>query len=250
MKAPAAFAAIIALLSPIYGSASAQETPANDAEKLVEAAQEKMGVTFHNLSIVDFRASPMPGLYQADIGGRIVYYSPDPELIFFGQIFNKSGIDLTSLALSESHSKRADLVDLDKALVIGPAGAPEIVEFSNPDCGYCRLLNNFVESEMEQGRPIRRRIIFAAYSSTAFEKAVHILCAEDSEQAFQEVYAGKTPATLQSCAEGRELAQAHVEMSKSVGIQGTPTVWLDGRTVEGFRQGEIVAFLQSKRGEK
>jgi thiol:disulfide interchange protein DsbC len=231
------------------GIAQAGEAPATP-DTLRAAAQARMGVTFANLSIVDFRASPLPGLYQADIGGRIVYYSPEPELLLFGQIFDKNGVDLTSQALSETHKKRANRVDLEKALMIGPAGAPEIVEFSNPDCGYCRLLNNFVRGEAEQGRPLRRKIIFTAYTDEARKKAEHILCAKDPEKAFHEIYQGAAPKALLTCREGRELVLAHAEMSRSAGIQGTPTLWLDGRTVEGFRQGELTAFLQSKRGVK
>lgn len=208
-----------------------------------------MGVTFQNLSVVDFRASPLPGLFQADIGGHIVYYSPDPELIIFGQMFDRSGVDLTALALEETQGKRADLVDLSKALVLGPAGAPEIVEFSNPDCGYCRMLNNFIRTEAEQGRPIRRKVIFAAYAEQSQRKVEHILCSDDPEKAFDEIYGGASPKHLRMCAKGHELALAHAQMSKSVGVQGTPTLWLDGRTVEGFRQGELMAFLTSKRGK-
>lgn len=242
----------LAAWTGLCASAALAQPAAPDQESadIVALAQEKMGVTFSNLSIVDFRAAPMPGLYQADIGGRIVYYSPDPELIFFGQIFDRNGVDLTALALAETHAKRADLVDLGKALVIGPAGAPEIVEFSNPDCGYCRMLNKFVESEIEQGRPIRRKIIFAAYTQGSQRKVEHIVCSGDPEKAFHEIYGGASPDRLRSCPKGRELAQTHAEMSRSVGIQGTPTLWLDGRTVEGFRQGDLAAFLQTKRGKK
>lgn len=246
MKRPAIGLAVAAAI--FASTASAEESPA--APSLTEAAERRMGVTFHNLSIVDFRPGPLPGLFQADIGGRVVYYSPDPELIFFGQIFDRNGVDLTSQALQETQAKRADLIDLERAFIIGPAGAPEIVEFSNPDCGYCRMMNNFAQTEAEQGRPIRRKIIFAAYAEAALRKVEHILCADNPEKAFHEIYGGASPKAMKSCPKGRALALAHAEMSRSVGIQGTPTLWLDGRTVEGFRQGEIVAFLAAKRGKQ
>lgn len=243
-----AFSLGVASASMLASLAAAEEGSAG--QSLTELAERRMGVTFHNLSIVDFRPGPMPGLFQADIGGRIVYYSPDPELIFFGQIFDRNGVDLTSQALAETQGKRADLVDLDRALVLGPAGAPEIVEFSNPDCGYCRMMNNFAQTEAEQGRPIRRKIIFTAYTESSLRKVEHILCADNPEKAFHETYGGASPKAMNSCPKGRELALAHAEMSRSAGIQGTPTLWLDGRTVEGFRQGEIVAFLAAKRGKQ
>ena len=239
-------ASALAVCAPVAGAHAADE---DAASTLVARAEQQMAITFQNMSIVDFRESQMPGLYQADIGGRIVYYSPDPELLIFGQMFDRSGVDLTSLALSETHAKRRELVDLDKALQIGPTDAPEIVEFSNPDCGVCRMMNNFVTSEEEQGRPIRRKIIFSVFTAQAKAKAEHILCSDDRDSAYQEIYGGSTPEKMNSCPEGHELVETHAQMSRSVGIQGTPTLWLDGRTVQGFRQGEIVAFLQSKRGK-
>jgi thiol:disulfide interchange protein DsbC len=249
VKGPVKFLVAAAGLALATNAAEAREASAT-ADTLRAAAEARMGVTFANLSIVDFRASPLPGLFQADIGGRIVYYSPEPELLIFGQIFDKNGVDLTSQALSETHKKRAELVELDKALAIGPVGAPEIVEFSNPDCGYCRLMNNFVRSEAEQGRPMRRKIIFTAYTEASQKKAEHILCSKDPEKAFHEIYGGASPKALATCREGRALVEAHARMSRSAGIQGTPTLWLDGRTVGGFRQGELTAFLQSKKGVK
>lgn len=228
-------------------TALAQSGDAPSDAALVAAAEQKMGVTFQNMSIVDFREAPLPGLYQADIGGRIVYYSPDPEALIFGQIFDKNGVDLTAKALQETHAKRQALVDLGDALAIGPAGAPEFVEFSNPDCGYCRLLNNYVLTEEEQGRPVRRKIIFTGLNESALSKATHILCSDDPARAFNEIYNGRAPNTLNDCPQGRARAERHAQMAKAAGIQGTPTLWLDGRPVEGFRQGELAAFLQSKR---
>ncbi|MEO0880550.1 MAG: thioredoxin fold domain-containing protein, partial [Pseudomonadota bacterium] len=253
----AALAMSTALTALAVSPSNAQpQQPVTPDQSVIAKAEAQMGVTFSNMSIVDFRESPIDGLYQADIGGRIVYYYPDdqdgdgvPEdsMLIFGQIFNQAGVDLTSLALQETQAKRQELVDLDKALVLGPPDAPAIVEFSNPDCGYCRSLNRFLESEAEQGHPVRRKIIFSAWSAASLKKVEHILCAEDQEASFNEVYGGVQPETLTTCPEGKALAEAHAHMSRSVGIQGTPTLWLDGRSVEGFRQAELVAFLQAKR---
>ncbi len=241
----------------LFASASADDaTTVSETKDFVETTQERMKTTFHNLSITDYRPSPIPGLFQADIGGRIVYYFPGTdnegaetqvgEMLVFGQIFDASGVDLTSQALQQTQQRKMAEIDLGLALTLGPEGAPEFVEFTNPDCGYCRLLNNFVGSQIELGQPVRRKVIFASYTEQSLKKAEHILCSADREAAYNEIYGGAAPELL-SCPEGRKTAEAHAQMSRAIGIQGTPTVWLDGRPVEGFRQGEIMAFLQAKR---
>ncbi|MEM6415474.1 MAG: DsbC family protein [Pseudomonadota bacterium] len=248
---------VLALVIGLTSHATAEDHSLVSATtEFVEKTERQMKTTFHSLSITDYRPAPIPGLFQADIGGRIVYYFPGQkgegsdanvgEMLVFGQIFDAQGVDLTSQALQETQQQKMAEIDLDLALTFGPEGAPEIVEFTNPDCGYCRLLNNFVGAQTELGQPISRKIIFATYTKQSLKKAEHILCSPDKEVAFNEIYGGAAPDLL-SCSEGREIAEAHAQMSRSIGVQGTPTVWLDGRPVEGFRQGEIMAFLQSKR---
>ena len=234
----------------IAGSAGHADTPAEaqlSTDELVSAAEARMAMTFQNMSIVDFRESPLNGLYQADIGGRVVYYSPEPELLIFGEMYDRTGVNLTARAQQETLQKKLGALELDDALVIGPPNGVEIVEFSNPNCGYCRALDRFFRVQAEEAGPIRRRVIFAAFEDNAAAKAEHILCSEDPEQAFEEIYGGTEPREYATCPDGRATLEAHVQMSRSMGVAGTPTLLLDGRPVEGFRQGEILAFLNSKR---
>lgn len=248
-------AAILGLSAVAY----ADDVPENAAAlDFVAETQERMKTTFHNLAITDYRPSPIPGLFQADVGGRIIYYYPGhstedgdedvEEMLIFGQIFDAAGNDLTSQAVQERQQLKLSQVDLDQALIIGPEGAPEVVEFSNPSCPYCRVLNNFFNVEAESGRPVRRKIVLTAYTEVDLNKSEHIFCAEDPARALDEIYGGAV-SELNTCPDGREKAEAHALMSRTVGITGTPTLWLDGRPVEGFRQGEIVAFLKSKRSK-
>lgn len=235
----------------LSGAVHAQERSQTNVERdFLTRAERQMGATFHNLSITDFRPGPMPGLFEASIGGRVVYYSPEPELIIFGQIFDKAGKDLTAEALQKAQQRKMGAVDLKQALVLGPPGAPEIVEFTNPDCGFCRNLSRYLAVEAEQGRTVRRRIIFTTFNAASRRKAEHILCSKDPERAFEEIYASGAPKTLASCAEGKAKVEAHAQMARAAGVQATPTLWLDGRPVEGFRQTEVTAFLNSKRTAK
>ena len=195
----------------------------------------------------------MPGLYTAFVNGRPIYYVPGSnqgdDYLIFGQVFTADGVDLTAQAVQRHARERMDKLDLSIAVAIGSddPDAAEIIEFTNPDCGYCRGLDKFLRARTEEGASIRRRIVFSPAGPQARAKSIHVLCAEDADAAFAEIYAGKTR-ELNRCSEGEAALDEHLRVSASAGVTGTPTLLLDGKLVTGFRQGEVEAFLQSKAG--
>ena len=233
--------ALLAATALLVAPASADDATA-DGLDLLHAAQEQMQATFTNLTINSFEPSPLPNVFQADVGGRIVYYSADPELLIFGQIFDRAGVDLTSMAMQAASRTKLANIDLDEALSLGDPDGIEIIEFTNPDCPYCRSLHRFFEVKATEGVRIHRRIVFAVSAETSRLKAEHVLCSDDKSQALNEVMNGGA-SSLKSCSRGAALVEAHARMSAEVGVNGTPTLFLDGRPVIGFRAGEITAFL-------
>lgn len=215
------------------------QTPVEpDLSELVRSAEAQLHQSFANLQFEDFAPSPVHGpLFQASAGGRILYYAPESDHLLFATIYDKNGVNLTSL--SQDAAARARLKDLDQsqALLIGPQGAPLVIEFTDPDCPYCRALDRFWAAKAAEGKPVRRQIYFVSgIHPEAASKAEHILCAKDREAAFRATYAGEPPKPLIRCADGAAQVQAHAQAVKSMGISGTPTLILDGQIISGFSQ--------------
>jgi thiol:disulfide interchange protein DsbC len=142
------------------------------------------------------------------------------------------------------------MIDASKALAIGPDNAPAIIEFTDPDCPYCRALDRFWATKAAEGKPVRRLVYFVTgIHPQAAAKAEHILCSADREAAFRAIYAGTAPARLDTCAEGHRQVEAQSAIVDQVGIQGTPTLIADGQIIAGFRQGDIEAFLGSAKAK-
>jgi thiol:disulfide interchange protein DsbC len=226
------------------------QTPVEpDLSELVRSAEAQLHQSFANLQFEDFAPSPVHGpLFQASAGGRILYYAPESDHLLFATIYDKNGVNLTSL--SQDAAARARLKDLDQsqALLIGPQGAPLVIEFTDPDCPYCRALDRFWAAKAAEGKPVRRQIYFVSgIHPEAASKAEHILCAKDREAAFRATYAGEPPKPLIRCADGAAQVQAHAQAVKSMGISGTPTLILDGQIISGFSQAEIEAWLARQR---
>jgi len=238
-------AGLLACLSAIGPAAGADQPLAAEAEK----AQQQLKQSFSNLSFEDFALAPVHGpLYQANAGGRIVYYAPESEHLLFAAIFDRNGVNLTALAQDSAVRERLDAIDQSQALVLGPADAPQVLEFTDPDCPYCRALDRFWSSKAAEGKPVRRIIFFvSSIHPTAASKAEHILCARDRTAAFRAIYEGAAPAALEQCAAGHAQLAAHDAVVKAVGLSGTPTIILDGKRLSGFQQGEIEAWLTERQ---
>jgi thiol:disulfide interchange protein DsbC len=246
--------AILGLMSTA-APALAQAGPAasnNDAKvlsKAAEAAQRQMHQTFTNLTFEDFGPAPIKGaIYQAFAGGRVIYYAPASGHIVFGTVYDKNGVNVTALAQQASARKRFDLIDPQMALAIGPADAPTVIEFTDPDCPYCRALDRFWAAKAAEGKPVRRLIYFVSQIHPgSAAKAEHILCSKDQAAAFHAIYTGADPESLLTCPEGKARVADDAARVKAMGIGGTPTLIAGGKLIPGFQQAELEAFLDGRQ---
>src|SRR3546814_7289206 len=57
-----------------------------------------------------------------------------------------------------------------------PKDAPTVIEFTDPDCPYCRALNRYWAAKAAEGKPVRRLIFFVSgIHPEAAAKSEHIL---------------------------------------------------------------------------
>ncbi|MGE4338373.1 MAG: DsbC family protein, partial [Pigmentiphaga sp.] len=234
------------------GSASAQAGADPSLDKAAHEAQQQLRQTFTNLTFEDFGPSPVKGpIYQASAGGRIIYYAPDSEHLLFAAIYDRNGIYLTAMAQDAAAHRKLGAIDPAKALTIGPAGAPTVIEFTDPDCPYCRALDRFWAAKAAEGKPVRRLIYFVSgIHPEAAAKAEHILCSPDKEAVFRAIYAGAAPSKLLTCPQGKSDVQTHAEIVGQIGIGGTPTIIADGKLISGFQQSDLETFLSEHKDKR
>jgi thiol:disulfide interchange protein DsbC len=241
---------LIAAMLCASSTASAQEDGGGLAlAKAAVEAEKQLSQTFTNLQFEDFEPAPVHGpIYQASAGGRIIYYAPESEHLLFASIFDKNGVNLTGLAQEAGTAKRLKAIDTTLAFAIGPEDAPTVIEFTDPDCPYCRALDRYWAAKAAEGKPVRRLVFFVSgIHPEAAAKAEHVLCSTDKVAAFKTVYTGAAPAVLRTCAEGRAKVEAHARIVASAGITGTPTLIAGGKLISGFQQAEIETFLSSAK---
>lgn len=147
-------------------------------------------------------------------------------------------IATASLWLTTSAS--ASDIDFSKAVVIG-SGSKTVVEFTDPDCSYCRTASKYFDARPE----IKRFIFFYPLPRhpKAKEKVQHILSLPENERAkaYHDAMAGKfdkVPA-LNVNPKGIKLQEEQMEIVRKNKINATPTFIINGRVIEGLDQKRV-----------
>lgn len=239
--------AALGMLSSI--TVNAQSTAEADLD--VQAhAEQLLKSSFSNFEFYSVSPSIVKGIYEIDTGSNIVYYSADANVLIFGEMYNERGENLSEAAIALNAAERLKNLDLSVALEFGPADAPVLTEYSNPLCGWCQRLHGWFDGE-GRGLNVRRQIIFAVgHSSKSQELAEHILCSDDPEQAFADVYGRRTPRRLLRCDEGRDLVEQHIQITQAAGVSSTPTLFADGERIRGFDAAKIRDYLVAANNQE
>jgi thiol:disulfide interchange protein DsbC len=228
---------------------AANTANATDAKSISSETKvlNKLRANFIDLPVSHFGPAPIMGLYEFVSNDTMLYYSPDKNLLFVGEIYAKDGHSVTAASLAALQKEMANNLPLDKALKIGN-GPKRIIEFTDPECPYCQAYNKFVSRNEAQ---LTRYVFFFPLTELhpkAAAMAVHILCARDPQATFKKIYAREPVLTeLNDCATGRELLAKQVAIGRHFGVNSTPSLILgDGERVNGFDRARIAKFLSQK----
>ena len=145
-------------------------------------------------------------------------------------------------------SKPADATNLDfsKSITIG-SGPKTVVEFTDPDCPFCRKASKYFEGRSD----VTRHVFFypLARHPKAKEKAQYILSQADRVTAYREVMSGRMDSVQKFegiTPKGALLQEEQHETARRQKVDSTPTFLINGRIIVGFDQKKIEEALGSK----
>ncbi len=136
----------------------------------------------------------------------------------------------------------ADSLNLEKALKIG-TGKTTIIEFTDPDCPYCRKAYQYFLTRPD----VTLYIYFNPLSShlNAKQKAQYILSSDDRERAYAEIMSGiydlAPPTAITE--KGKKLLEEQMAIAQKMGIMEVPVFMIYGRIIKGFERTKIEAAL-------
>jgi thiol:disulfide interchange protein DsbC len=212
---------------------------------LASAAQKpdaQLRAAFPQVKFDSVAASEIPGLYEVTSGQNIFYYYPEKDLILIGEIYGKDLKNHTAEKKGTLAAKAVKDLPLEKAVKIGD-GKKTVIEFTDPDCPYCRKAFEYFTKRTD----VTRYIFFAPMAHpAAISKVEYILAADNKAQAYDAMMLGQEiPANAKPVSDAvRALAQEHLALAKQVGIQGTPTFFINGQQVVGADTGKFDQLLK------
>ena len=212
--------------SPLIAAVLVSASFAGSSETEVRQVLSK---TYPNIKVGEIRSSDIPGLYEAEIGPNIVYFYPDKGLIVFGEIWTKDGKSLTTARREQLAAKKAGEIPLEKGIRIGN-GSNVVIEFTDPDCPYCRRSAAFLETLKD----VTRYVFFFPLPShrDAENKVRYIFCSSDMAKAYEEAMKGKLDTqkyTVCKKPEAAERLALHREIGTRIGVNGTPMFIINGK---------------------
>jgi len=240
----------IAFILLIMGSLVAPSFAAEEVpDAALDEALQQFSKTLPKTGVDSFKPSPIPGLYQVSAGPQVFYFSPEGYLVF-GEIWSQDGKNITAQARNDIVQANIAKLPLDKALTIG-SGPIQVIEFTDPDCPFCRQIDQMLAKRTD----LTRHIFFFPLESihkTARAKARYVLCSQDKEVALQEVFQGgldNQPIPQVGDCDADVLIDEHLRAGGSVGVRGTPTLWIDGQRIQGDAK-TISTYLNQKGVKK
>lgn len=199
---------------------------------------------FPNIPVESISPTEIKGVYEIIAQNQIGYFAPEPGYLILGEIIDKNGANLTAKRRNENIASKARDLPLDKALKIGN-GKNKILEFTDPDCPYCRRASSFLSQKTD----VTRYVFFLPLPmhKDAENKVKYIFCANDTSKAYEEAMQGKLDnQKYEICKKPEidELVKAHKDASKKMGISSTPFFIVNGRAISGANRPEIDKALQ------
>jgi thiol:disulfide interchange protein DsbC len=202
--------------------------------------EKKLKADFPDVVFDKISPSPVKGLYEVVGGGRMYYYAPNEGILIAGQMYDKTKKNLTTervkvimAKVNEEIVLKARNLPLEKAVKTGK-GKHVVIEFTDPDCTYCRNVEKFFASRNDVTKytffnPLQRH-------PDASNKVRYILCQKDRGRALEEVMKGKLDGQkYEICANAEvdDLIKVHKSESSKMGVSMTPLFIIEGKVING-----------------
>jgi thiol:disulfide interchange protein DsbC len=242
------------LLLPLAACARGDATPAaaaNAASAPVTGSDPRVALAakIPGAKPEDFRATPVPGIFELTHGSDISYVSADAKYVFAGDLYRVASKgdfpNLSEVRRRELRLAKLGEVPESQMLVFGSEKAQHTVTvFTDIDCPWCRRLHSQMADYNKLG--IRVRYMFfprTGPDTESWAKADAVWCSADRKAAFTRAKSGEELAA-KACP-GSPIAREY-QLGHDIGVEATPGVVLEnGELIPGYMApAQLLARIQ------
>lgn len=233
-----ASSALLLALPPLF----AAQASSPDLEQLQKTLTERLPKS----KIVDIRPATVPGLYEVFTGGSMFYSDPTGDYILSGSLIDtRTQKNLTEARVNKRNAIRFDSLPFDKAIkVVKGDGSRKLAVFTDPDCPYCRRL----EEEMKSVSNVTMYLFMFPLKQIhphAERHAKAIWCSDDSAKSWAAWVLDRKEPADKTCQ--NDPVDATLQLGAKLHVNGTPTIYFE----DGSRQAGAMkaADLETKMNE-
>ena len=219
------------------------------AAPLTVTPEAAFAKAFPQLKVDSITESQIKGLYEIISGQNVFYFYPEKDLLLVGDMYTSAGQNLTGEKKRDLKAKfqakameKVKDLPLEKAVKVGN-GPKKVIEFTDPDCPYCRKASEALKKRTD----ITRYVFFTPLAHpNAITKVYYILSSKDKEKAYHDMMEGKPiPASSTEYSKAvKDLAEEYLNIGRSLAIDGTPTFFINGQQVVGADMERIESLLK------
>lgn len=205
-----------------------------------------------NLSTPKLRQSEIPGLWEITAGDQVFYWHPNGYLLQ-GEVWDvKAGKNISAEQREMARAERDKALvpkiaqlPLEKAVKIGN-GKNIVIEFTDPDCPYCRRTDDFLSKRNDVTRYV---FLFPLkMHKDAEAKSAYILSQKDKVAALRGIFKGSydnVPVPQFELGAVNKV-QENLKLGAELGVTGTPVLIVNGIFVRGADLKKLELLLESK----
>ena len=216
------------ILTILISATAAITARADEAQ--VRAALQR---AFPQQPIQEILPTLVPGILEAAINGQVLYVTQDGQFVFAGPLIDvKNNQNLTAARLEKLNEIPFENLPLDLAFKwVKGSGARKIAIFEDPDCPYCKVLDQTLKT-MDNLTVFVFLFPIEQLHPEAIAKSRAVWCAPNPSKAWDEVVqSGIVPAISGPC---NDPIAKIAEFAKQHRINGTPTsILANGRRLVG-----------------
>lgn len=215
------------------GSASpATAMPAEIAANIKKTLDSR----FPGTTVTGVQPSPLPGLYEVYVGGKIYYSDASADHVIVGGsiIDTRTKTDLTDARQQELGTIDFKSLPFDKAIkIVHGNGARQLAAFEDPDCPFCQKLEHELATIKDTTVYVFLFPIDTLHPQ-ASKHAHEIWCAPDRAAAWTNWLTQKKPPPAPAGACQKDPTGELAKLGDKLFIDGTPTMFLaNGHRVGG-----------------
>ncbi|MDC6131348.1 DsbC family protein [Burkholderia gladioli] len=226
MKTTVRIAALVLATAAATLGCTAQADQTTD--KLKTTLQARLG----DATVKSIEKSPIPGLYEVNLGSQIVYSDAAGDYVLLGDLVDtKTRKNLTEARMAEINKVDFASLPLNNAIkYVKGNGARKIAVFSDPNCPYCKRFESTLQS---MDNITVYTFLYPVLTPDSTVKSKAIWCASDRAKSWENwMVSHQPPSGAGNC--DTSALDKNLALGRGLNVTGTPTIILaDGTRLPG-----------------